>query len=484
MKLDLKGIRFNLWLSFFFFALGIIFLFGILQISLIKPYYRGEKIKMVREVASQFESQLTSDSVLSEKTINNTFQLNVDNNVCSVIFNERGQLIYSADSLGAGCVFNQRISVGEESVVPRNAGSFFVNEINNAEGEYSINLFNEKTQQDMIVYGKVIRSNLGNMYLMVNSPLAPVDSITEFYFNQYRLYMIVGLGLSLVVALFISNRLATPMVKMKKVADVLASGDYDVNFEGSYYTETNELANTLNDATHKLGQIDELRKDLIANVSHDIKTPLTMIRGYAEMIKDISGDNPAKREEHLDVILREVEYLDHLVQDMSQLAKMQSGNYELWMGNFDLSDKVRNIVELNEPLISQMKLHVELDLPESCTVYADETKIGQVVYNFVSNAIKHSFEGGNIYIRLVRAEDFVRFEIKDEGEGIPAEDLPLIWDRYFKIDKQFSRKIESTGLGLAIVKAILDNHHAKYGVESEEGKGSTFWFELEQENGL
>ena len=457
---------------------------GILQFTLIKPYYRNNKIRVVSEIADRIEESLLNNTVISEESLEDAFKINIDNNVCSIIFNDKGQLVYRVDSLGESCIFNQNIQFGNITFTPVTSGEYLRNELINKGGYYSLNIINTRSNQEMIIYGKSIKSNLSNYYLFVNSPLEPVDSIIDFYKEQYLLYTLIVLVLSFLVSIVISNRLSKPIIKMKKAADKLAEGNYDVVFEDSYYLETSELARTLNDATNKLGKVDELRKDLIANVSHDIKTPLTMIKAYAEMIKDISGDIKEKREEHLDVIISEADYLDNLVNDMSQLAKMQSGNYELIQNNFDLSQKIRDIVKLNVATIEKHNLNIIENIPDDMIIYADEIKIGQVIYNFLSNALKNTDDNKRIYINAFRTDYGIRVEIKDEGKGISKEDLPYIWDRYYKIDKQFSRKQQSTGLGLAIVKAILDTHKARYGVESIEGEGSMFYFELDQENVL
>ena len=136
---------------------------------------------------------------------------------------------------------------------------------------------------------------------------------------------------------------------------------------------------------------------------------------------------------------------------------------------------------MNDVLIQEGHLHVNLEIEDPLTAYADEIKISQVIYNYLSNAIKHTPENKSITIRAFHkdGDETIRVEVIDEGEGIAKEDLPFIWDRYQKSSRSFSRTISSTGLGLSIVKAILDTHHAKYGVESKLGEGSTFWFELQ-----
>jgi len=238
------------------------------------------------------------------------------------------------------------------------------------------------------------------------------------------------------------------------------------------------LATTLNYATQELGKMDELRKDLIANVSHDIKTPLTMIKAYAEMIKDLSGNNPIKRDEHLDVILAEVNHLDRLVNDMTQISQLQSSVLTIQDKEFDLVAMVHSTLKLVEGLIHNNAIEVEIFSPSEVWVHGDDVKIQQVIYNFVNNAIKHIGDDKKLEIQIL-LEDRVRIEIIDHGDGISDEDLPYIWDRYYKIDKNYQRQTEGTGLGLAIASAILKSHHANFGAISKVGEGSTFWFELE-----
>ena len=469
-----------MWIIFTVFAIAIIVVFGLLQILLIKPYYRKTQINTVQNVSNGIENYVITDNS-SNVDISKAAQLTVDNNVCVTIYNGQGQEIYDVDSIGYGCVFHAPESSIQNSPVSFRNGKEMVQYIKENNGEVNINLYNSRTHQDMIVYGKEIKMNLSSFYLFVNSPLEPIDSIVSFFTQQYILYTIVVIILASLVSLWIARKISKPIVKMKNEAVSLASAKYDVNFTGGYFSETKELANTLNTATTKLSKIDELRKDLIANVSHDIKTPLTSIKAYAEMIKDISGDNPHKRNEHLDVIISETDYLNRLVDDMNELSKMQSGNYVLKYSNFDLSQRIREVIQLHKVMIDEGELTVKVDIPDELIIYADEIKISQVIYNFLSNAIKHTPAGKTIYVRAYESDEgeHIHFEVEDEGEGIDEKDLPYIWDRYQKSSRSFSRSMTSTGLGLSIVKAILDAHGAKYGVKSVKDEGSTFYFDLD-----
>ena len=332
----------------------------------------------------------------------------------------------------------------------------------------------------MLLYGKQIKSNLSNYYLLINTPLEPVDSYVNFILNQYLYMAIVIVVISLALAYLLSRRISSPIIKMKNEALKLADGNYDLDLQTDSFSEINDLALTLDDATKRLSKVNDLRQDIVANVSHDFKTPLTMIKAYAEMIKDISGEDPIKREEHLNVILKETEYLDRLVSDMTELSKLQSGNIELNKSNFDLKDIALDVVGLLKHLSNEKNINIETNL-DSVVVYADEIKISQVIYNFLSNALKYSNDNTNVEINIIDNEDNVRLEVKDEGDGISEDALPYVWDRYYKIDKSFKRNINQTGLGLAIAKAILEAHHAKYGAESILNEGSTFYFELSKD---
>lgn len=453
-------------------------LLGFLLIVLIKPYYREDRIKTIATISDTIEALLLKDNV-SSQDIDKTAKLVIGNNVCTLIYNENGKEIYSSDSLGQLCMLDKKILVGEENYIIKNEPNKFIAKLKES-SPFTMTLNSDITDTQMILYGEQFKGNLANYYLVINTPLEPVESYINFILNQYLYVALFVIVISFVVAFFLAKRLSSPIVKMKKEANKLAQGNYDANFKANSFSEINDLATTLDDATHKLSQVNDLRKDLVANVSHDIKTPLTMIQAYAEMIKDISGDDPIKRNEHLDVILKETEYLNKLVTDMSELSKLQSGVIEINKDNFDLTDCTNRVIDLLRQLLNEKNIKIVTKL-DDVVIYGDEIKISQVIYNFLSNAIKHSSDNSSIEVKIVDSEDLVRLEVIDHGEGISEEALPYIWDRYYKVDKNFNRSVNSTGLGLAIAKAILEAHNAKYGVTSKLGEGSTFYFELSKD---
>lgn len=478
MKFNFKGIKFKTWLYFLIFSILMLLILGILLIAFIKPYYRENRLKTIDNLINTIEEDLLLNKS-SDEEIDKTNRLLASNNVCVIIYNQNARKVYESDSLGELCMLDKKIEYEDEEIIFNKEANKTIELLNLKPLNLSLN--SPITGNEMLIYGKKITSNLMNYYLVVNTPLELLESYINFILNQYLFISIFIVILALIVAFILASRITSPIVNMRKEANKLANGDYNVQFKKEdSYSEINDLANTLDDATSKLSKVVELKKDLVANVSHDLKTPLTVIRSYAEMIKDISGDDPIKRNEHLDVILQESEYLTRLINDMQEYSKMQAGYIELNKTNFDLKDVINNVIKLLNSLIQEKKIKLKKNII-SVIVYADELKISQVIYNFISNAIKHSNENGIIIINTIVDEEKIIFEVIDNGEGISEEALPYVWDRYYKIDKNFKRNENSTGLGLAIAKAILEAHNASYGVKSKLKEGSTFYFELNRD---
>ena len=226
-----------------------------------------------------------------------------------------------------------------------------------------------------------------------------------------------------------------------------------------------------------------MQKELIANVSHDFKTPLTMIKAYASMIKEISGDIPEKRNKHAQVIEDEADKLASLVADVLDLSKITSGIDEVKRSSVNMSKSLTEIIRrfdyFTETQGYEFIVHIDDDLYAS----VDELKIGQALYNLISNAVNYTGEDKKVYIRLVKETDtqFV-FTVTDTGAGISKEELPHIWERYYRSQEAHKRPVKGTGLGLSIVKAILDRHRLEYGVDSTEGQGTTFYIRFALQN--
>jgi len=324
-----------------------------------------------------------------------------------------------------------------------------------------------------IIYLSVIQNPNGiNRLILLETEVTPVDSTVDTLKVQLTWLTVLMIMLGIGLALYIANRISKPIVSINESAKVLATGNYNIRFEEAGSTETTELGQTLNYAAVELSKVENLRRELLANVSHDLRTPLTMIKGYSEVMRDLPGENTP---DNAQILIEEASRLTDLVNDMLDLSKLEAGAIALKTERYNLTKDLREILNRYDRLAD---FNFSLEADEDIYVRADELKISQVVYNLINNAINYSLDDKTIIVRQIQTGDHVRIEIIDRGEGIPGDKLKDIWDRYYKIDKEHKRAQIGTGLGLSIVKNILDMHGGTYGVQSKEGIGSTFWFEL------
>ena len=316
----------------------------------------------------------------------------------------------------------------------------------------------------------------GTLFLVIiSSDIAPVQSTV----NLFRILLgVISLFLLLtatIISLILSKRISSPIIGMKNNASKLAQSDYEVEFKEEGPQEIKELARTLNYTTAELGKVDSMRKELIANISHDLRTPLTMISGYAEMMRDIPSENTP---ENLQIIVDETSRLTSLVNDMLSVSRLQAGTQKMDIRRMNLTNAVFQTVERYAKFKEHNDFVINFEYENSVYIMADEIRLLQVIYNLINNAINYTGVDRTVTVTQTVEGDVVRISVTDTGDGIKEEDLPLIWDRYYKVDKIHRRAIVGTGLGLSIVKNILLLHGSRFGVSSEVHKGSTFWFEF------
>lgn len=317
----------------------------------------------------------------------------------------------------------------------------------------------------------------GKTYMTVQyANLTPLQTVATTLKYQFFYIGVVMIIMSIVLVAILSKLITKPIVKMNEAAKNLALGNYDADFSGHGYREINELALTLNYASRELAKTDNLQKELLSNVSHDLRTPLTMIKGYAEVMRDIPGESTP---ENLQVIIDETSRLSDLVNDMLDLSKIQSGARKPQLETFNITETVRETLHRYEKLIMKDGYKIELKFDKDVSVTADRVMILQVIYNLINNAINYTGENKYVLVEQVATDTHVRISVSDTGEGISKEEMNDIWERYYRVDKVHKRAVIGTGLGLSIVKGVLEVHGAAFGVDSIPGNGATFWFELE-----
>lgn len=338
----------------------------------------------------------------------------------------------------------------------------------------------EKDDSQSLVYVSVFTDSEDTEYMMLlYSIVTPVNSTVQTLKYQMKIISIAFLILSIIITVVAARLIANPIKNINKSAKELAEGNYDVVFNGSGYKEVEQLSETLNYAAYELSQVDQMRKDLIANVSHDLRTPLTLITGYGEAMRDIPGENTP---DNIQIIIDEATRLSNLVGDLIDISKIEAGTMKLEATAFCITDSIKEMFGRYNKLKEQDNYTFEFEHDCDVYVYADQLKISQVIYNLVNNAVNYCGENKNILVRQICYDARVRIEVIDRGPGIPPDKLQSIWDRYYKVDKSHQSAKIGTGLGLSIVKSVLKLHKAQFGVFSTVGKGSTFWFELSRTN--
>ncbi len=327
-----------------------------------------------------------------------------------------------------------------------------------------------------LVYSKIVSADNGaDRLILFDCSLTPVGNISETIKIQLSIITLLCIVFSLCTALLFSYRVSAPISKINEKAKLLGKGQYDITFEGGGCREIDELSSTLEYAAKELSKLEKMQNELISNISHDLRTPLTMIGGYAEVMRDIPGENTP---ENVQVIIDETKRLSSLVNNLLEISKLQKDAKDLKYENFDLTELVRETVSRFEKLNENKGYAITLDAQEDAHVYADKEKISQVLYNLIGNAINYTGTDKQVYVRQTTADSIVMIEICDTGDGIEPEKLPKIWQRYYRADKFHKRSEVGMGIGLSIVKDILDAHNAAFGVTSKLGHGSVFWFKL------
>lgn len=325
------------------------------------------------------------------------------------------------------------------------------------------------------ICARLIEKDGAEYFILLDCELTPVSATVKTLQVQFMWTAFFLLCGAILFAFILSRIIATPLSAITAKARKLAVGNYTADFEGRGYREIAELAETLNFAAREIGATDNLQKELIANISHDLRTPLTMIKGYSEIMRDLPGENNA---ENAQIIIDETTRLSELVSDLLDISKLQAGTKKPELDVFDLSALAQDTMRRYDTLIRHNGYRIIFETQGEAQVQADRGMILQVIYNLINNAVNYTGKSLRVRVTIVLKEDSVRLSVADDGEGISPDKIDHIWDRYYRVDKVHNRAVIGTGLGLSIVKGILEAHGALYGVESAVGVGSVFWFEL------
>lgn len=455
-----SSLHFKTLIYLIIFSVSILVVLMFSQNMILKYSYERYQIKKIKNIGNIIE--VTKDYELISKLESIAYE----NGVCiEYVFNTSEVSNYN--TLMVGCELNKN---------NKQITKLMTDIINSNKNKQNIKLVNKDSDTKALLSGVKVN----NGYVFIYSTLEDLDGASIIFKGQLIYITLIVIVLAIVISYFLSIKITKPITNITKKAKEVGEGKYDVKFDVSDVLEINELSNALNHMESDLSKIDILRRDLMANVSHDLKTPLTMIRAYAEMVRDISYQDHDKMTKDLNVIIEETERLNVLVNDILDLSKMQADADTLNIEEFDFVSLIHEVMQKLEILKTTEDYHFILDLREKCVIKADRKKMFQAVYNLVTNAINYTGDDKKVFITLSEAKKEYIFEVRDTGKGIKKEEIPYIWDKYYKKDKKHQRNVVSTGLGLSIVKEILVNHKFDYGVKSTPNKGSTFYFKIKK----
>lgn len=331
---------------------------------------------------------------------------------------------------------------------------------------------------------------------------SPVESIRESVALSNRFLIYVGMG-TLIICIglvwYFSRRITKPIQELAELSDHMANLDFEAKYTSGGNNEIGELGDNFNRMSQKLEKaiselkqannslqqdieqkekIEQMRTEFMGNVSHELKTPIALIQGYAEGLKEGVNDDPESRDFYCDVIMDEAGKMNRMVKNLMTLNQLEFGNDKVEFERFNLTELIGGVLQSMD-ILSQQK-DVKLIFREKNPVYVwgDEFKIEQVVRNYVSNAYNHVNEEKIIEVKILREDGLAKVTVFNTGKPIPEEDVPRIWDKFFKVDKAHTREYGGNGIGLSIVKAIMESMHQQYGVKNYDN-GVEFWFTLD-----
>lgn len=480
MKLSKIKLKWQIFGYILGFAAIIIAVFCIFQIYMLEGMYKDTKINNIEKLITDVENEIVLVSDFEDSDVLNKFlKVATEEETAIYLFGLDGveHLIINKGDYYKDFSNKEMFSEIIAKSKSVKAGKFYITFENDVPAPINME-YPALTKKPIdsvdssIICAKFVYINNIEYLLILDARLAPVNPAVSTLKDQLVYISIIVVIVSVFVAIFIGHIISKPINKINDSAKLLANGNRDIVFNGKGYLEIEDLNSTLNYAVVELKKTEKLQKELLANISHDLKTPITLISGYAEMMKDIPEENTS---DNLDLIVAECNRLNLLVNDLLELSRFQSKTVVFNDCAFNLTKLIQDIIN-RENVLNDFEIIFNYE--SDCYICADEKRISQIIYNFITNAINYSKDIKKIIIEQTINDKFVTVSVLDFGIGISEEDLAFIWNRYYRVDKTHQRDVLGTGLGLAIVKEIFEYYGYKYEVTSKLGEGSKFSFTM------
>ena len=477
------GIRGKLLIQLAVLVGFIISLVWVCQIAMLYGFFQSYRSGQVRSAANMIVQNLDHDDLeeLADR-------ISADNEICMLMVDEEGEEILSIDHVRF-CLLHHMKARDLEKLIARTPedGSELVemevvapfrNEKYRAEEfEGSVPRNDGGTGRSMLYARRVFFENGASGTLMINAQITPTGTVVSMLRRQFLYLLALIAGATVIIAWLMASSVSKPIIETNQAAKALSRGEYRRPPHSGGYREIAELNDTLVQAADDLRKVENLERELIANISHDLRTPLTMIQGYAETMRDLPDEmNP----ENMQIIIDETHRLSSLVNEVMEFSRLRTGTLQLTISDFDLTETVRAICQRVSAMTEKDGYQVVCLAEEPCPVRGDSGRVEQVVYNLLGNALTYTGPDKRVVVKEEDRGASVRLSISDSGTGIDPEELPYIWDRYYRTRESHRRAVIGSGLGLNICRGILETHRMPYGVDSTPGAGTTFWFEMEK----
>lgn len=479
-----KSIKARLIVTFVGIVVIAFVLIALSNSFLLERYYVAKKTDAIQDVyekLNQYDS-LTSDKVQSLKSIC------IEKNISWVILDTNHSEILDYDSRNANRLYASLFGY-ITGVAP--AKSSTLEETDN----YTLEVNRDMDMDYLDMWGMLDNNNV----FLIRLPMAGISDSIQIS-NMFYLYTgMIVVAISILAIWFLSQRLTKPLEELTDISIRMSNLDFNAKYESGGEDEIGVLGQNFNKMSKELEQtiselktannelqkdiekkerIDDMRKEFLSNVSHELKTPIALIQGYAEGLKECINDEAESRDFYCEVIIDEAAKMNNMVKKLLTLNQLEFGNDQISMECFDLTELVRGVVNSVQLLADQKDAQILFVQDTSVYVWGDEFKIEEVVTNYVSNAINHIDGERKIEIKMQRREGHIRLSVFNTGKPIPEEDIDKIWIKFYKVDKARTREYGGSGIGLSIVKAIMESMNQKFGVKNYEN-GVEFWFELE-----
>lgn len=479
----LNSIQNRLFLTVCLSSAIIILTLILLNSIVLKSFYLYSKIKDVKSIYKEINDMYNSSNI----TYEDIASVALKNNLEIIIENDEGMLEFYSNTDFSN-------SINRKIVRNKDRKFIFI------DSKVSISIVSNDGFNYVLLYGRL--DNGKNLYIQV--PIAAIEESVRISNNLLIIMGITILIISSIIASIISKNFTNPILQLNEITKKMAKLDFSEKYElTKAKDEINELGNNINTMSNKLeitikqlrsnnnqlekdieekSKIDEMRKQFISDVSHELKTPIALIQGYAEGLLENVNTDEESRIHYAEIILDETNKMDKLVKQLLELMKIEYGKMECNDGKFDIGELIREAIRRCKMMSDEKNVVIEFENEEPIYVYADEFYIEQVVTNYITNAIKHVKTIDDerqilISTKINKEKKVVRINVFNTGQKIPDEDIDRIWGRFYKIDESRSREDGGTGIGLALVKAIMINYNSKYGINNKKN-GVEFYFEI------